>query len=81
MTYSLIIDETGEREYLKEITGFKNNIISLYWETCGTGGCVEHQKLQIKDNNVIDLGNGFEKLTESEAKKLDSEIKSKIKLD
>ena len=44
MTYSLIIDETGEREYLKEITGFKNNIISLYWETCGTGGCVEHQK-------------------------------------
>src|SRR5574343_132304 len=79
MTYSLIIDETGEREYLKEITGFKNNIISLYWETCGTGGCVEHQKLQIKDNNVIDLGNGFEKLTESEAKKLDSEIKSKIK--
>ena len=79
MTYSLIIDETGEREYLKEITGSKNNIISLYWETCGTGGCVEHQKLQIKDNNVIDLGNGFEKLTESEAKKLDSEIKSKIK--
>ena len=79
MTYSLTMDERGEIEYLKEITSFENNIVSLYWETCGTGGCVEHQKLQIKDNNVIDLGNGFEKLTESEAKKLDSEIKSKIK--
>ena len=79
MTYSLTMDDRGEIEYLKEITSFENNIISLYWETCGTGGCVQHQKLQIKDNNVIDLGNGFEKLTESEAKKLDTQIKSKIK--
>lgn len=78
MAYSLTIDERGEIEYLKEITSFKNNIISLYWETCGTGGCVKYQKLQIKDNNVIDLGNGIEKLTESEAKKLDAQIKSKI---
>ena len=79
MTYSLTMDDRGEIEYLKEITSFENNIISLYWETCGTGGCVQHQKLQIKDNIIIDLGNGFEKLTESETKKLDSEIKSKIK--
>lgn len=79
MTYSLTMDDRGEIEYLKEITSFENNIISLYWETCGTGGCVQHQKLQIKDNNIIDLGNGFEKLTESEAKKLDTQIKSKIK--
>ena len=78
MTYSLTMDERGEIEYLKEITSFKNNIISLYWETCGTGGCVEHQKLEIKDKNVIDLGNGYDKLTENETKKLDSEIKSKI---
>ncbi|WP_298393413.1 hypothetical protein [Flavobacterium sp.] len=79
MTYSLTTDDGGEIEYLKEITSFENNIISLYWETCGTGGCVEHQKLQIKDNKIIDLGNGFEKLTETETKKLDAEIKAKIK--
>jgi hypothetical protein len=79
MAYSLTMDDRGEIEYLKEITSFENNIISLYWETCGTGGCVQHQKLEIKDNKIIDLGNGFEKLTESETKKLDSEIKSKIK--
>ena len=79
MTYSLTMDERGEIEYLKEITSFENNIVSLYWETCGTGGCVQHQKLQIKNNDVIDLGNGYEKLTESESKKLDAEIKSKIK--
>lgn len=82
MIYVLTKEETArqnDEEYLKEITSFKDNIISLYWETCGTGGCVQHQKLQIKDNKIIDLGNGFEKLTESETKKLDSEIKSKIK--
>ena len=82
MTYVLTKEETArpnDEEYLKEITSFKNNIISLYWETCGTGGCVQHQKLQIKNNDLIDLGNGYEKLTESESKKLDAEIKSKIK--
>lgn len=82
MTYVLTKEETArpnDEEYLKEITSFKDNIISLYWETCGTGGCVQHQKLQIKNNDLIDLGNGYEKLTESESKKLDSEIKSKIK--
>ena len=82
MTYVLTKEETArpyDEEYLKEITSFKDNIISLYWETCGTGGCVQYQKLLIKDNKIIDLGNGFEKLTESETKKLDSEIKSKIK--
>ena len=79
MAYSLTMDNRGEIEYLKEITSFENNIISLYWETCGTGGCVQHQKLQIKNNDLIDLGNGYEKLTESESKKLDAEIKSKIK--
>ncbi len=79
MAYSLTMDNRGEIEYLKEITSFENNIISLYWETCGTGGCVQHQKLQIKNNELIDLGNGYEKLTESESKKLDAEIMSKIK--
>jgi hypothetical protein len=82
MTYVLTKEETArpnDEEYLKEITSFKNNIISLYWETCGTGSCVQHQKLEIKNNNVIDLGNGYEKLTESESKKLDAQIKSKIK--
>ena len=38
MSYSLTMDNRGELEYLKEITNFKNDIISLYWETCGTGG-------------------------------------------
>lgn len=79
MTYSLTMDDRGEIEYFKEITSFENNIISLYWETCGTGGCVQHQRLHLKNNDVIDLGNGYEKLTESESKKLDAEIKAKIK--
>lgn len=82
MTYEAAINgmSSGETdEFLKEITKVENNIISLYWETCATGGCVEHQKLLIKDNKVIDLGNGFDKMIESEVKKLETEIKSKIK--
>lgn len=38
MSYSLTMDNRVDLEYLKEITNFKNDIISLYWETCGTGG-------------------------------------------
>ena len=79
MSYTLTMDESGETEYLKEITGFKNNIISLYWETCGTAGCMQHQKLQIKDNDIIDLGNGFDKLSENELTRLDNEITKKNK--
>jgi len=79
MTYYSAMDTIGGIEYLKEITSFENNIVSLYWEECGTGACVRHQKLQIKNNDVIDLGNGYENLTESEYEKLNAEIKSKIK--
>ena len=79
MTYSITMDERGEIEYLKEITSFKNNLISLYWETCGTGGCQKSQKLFIKGNEVIDLGNGFDKLTESENLRLENLVKAKIK--
>lgn len=79
MSYTLTMDESGETEYLKEIMGFENNIISLYWETCGTGGCMQHQKLQIKGNDVIDLGNGFDKLSETEMTRLDNEITKKNK--
>ena len=53
------------QEALKEITSIKDNIITLYWDY-GTGASMEHQKLQIKENNVIDLGNGFDKLSEKE---------------
>lgn len=34
------------------------------------GGCLNHQKLQIKGNEVIDFGNGYNKLTKTEAQKL-----------
>ena len=68
-----------ESEFLKEITSIKNNIISLNWATCSTGGCMQSQKLQIKENNVMDLGNGFDKLTKSELEKIEKEIKSKYK--
>ena len=82
MTYVITLEESArekDEEYFKEITNFENNVISLYWETCGTGGCVQHQKLQIKNNEVIDLGNGFNKLTESENLRLESVIKLKVK--
>jgi hypothetical protein len=79
MSYMLTMDETGEQEYLKEINHFENDMISLYWETCGTGGCVNYQTLQIKDNQVIDLGTGYSKLSADEVAKLDAAIKAKVK--
>ena len=69
----------GEKEHLKELGSFENNMLSLYWETCGTGGCANNQTLLIKDNEVIDLGNGFDKLSESEDLRLENLIKTKIK--
>ena len=66
------------QEALKEITSIKDNIISLYWDF-GTGASMHNQKLQIKDNEVIDLGNGFDKLSENENLRLENTIKSKIK--
>ena len=38
---------------------------------------MQHQKLQIKDNDIIDLGNGFDKLSENELTRLDNEITKK----
>ena len=66
------------QEALKEITSIKDNIITLYWDY-GTGASMEHQKLQIKENNVIDLGNGFDKLSEKENLRLEKIVKSKVK--
>ena len=40
---------------------------------------MQSQKLQIKENNVMDLGNGFDKLNKSELEKIEKEIKSKYK--
>ena len=81
-SYILILGpgENGEynQEAMKEITSIKDNIISLYWDF-GTGASMHNQKLQIKDNEVIDLGNGFDKLSENENLRLENTIKSKIK--
>ncbi|CAM3999089.1 hypothetical protein FLJU110815_11260 [Flavobacterium jumunjinense] len=79
MIFKADLFDEGEKNHLKEITSFENNIISFYWETCGTGGCVHYQKMQIKNNNIIDLGNGFDKLTESETLRLENIIKLKNK--
>ena len=80
-SYMLILrpGENGEdtREDMKEITSIKDNIISLYWDF-GTGASMHHQKLQIKDKEVIDLGNGFDKLTDSENLRLENLIKTKV---
>ena len=71
------VNEEFNQEAMKEITSVKDNIITLYWDY-GTGASMHHQKLQIKDNEVIDLGNGFDKLTESENLRLESLIKTKV---
>lgn len=68
----------NNEEYLKEIMDVKNDIITLYWDF-GTGASMNHQKLQIIDNRVVNLGNGFDQLSEIETKKLEAAIQSKIK--
>lgn len=78
MGFYYTIGGTG-KEQLKEITSFKNDIISLYCSPGQNGPSDQHEKIFLKDNNVIYLGNGFDQLTEIESQKLENEIKSKIK--
>ena len=62
-------------EYLKEIISIENDMINLYWNNSGYGAADHHQTLHIVDNNVIDLGNGFDKLSEINYENLDKEIR------
>lgn len=78
MGFYYTIGGSGE-EQLKEITSFKNDIISLYCSLGQNGPSDQHEKILLKNNNVIYLGNGFDQLTEKESQKLEKEIKSKIK--
>jgi hypothetical protein len=59
---------------IKEIEDIKNDFIKLYRDS-GTGASVKTQTLHVIDNNVIDLGDGFDKLSEKNHEKLDKEIK------
>ncbi len=72
--YNLFLD--GQNRQLKEIS-FNNNIIELFWSPMSNGPSSHYQKILLKDNDVIDLGNGLKLLTKSETDKLVSNIHAK----
>ncbi|NHM01475.1 hypothetical protein [Flavobacterium difficile] len=57
------------------IEDFKRNIITIYGG-CGTGASSHYTYVLFKNNEFIDLGNGYSKLTKSQFKKLTKAIKS-----
>lgn len=76
--YMQILDPYESGEFyeggMKAITNVEDNFISLYWDN-GYGATVKTQTLHVIDNTVIDLGDGFDRLSEKNAEKLDKEIK------
>lgn len=62
----------------RSIDSIKDNFIYISGN-CGTGASMQYHYLFIKDNDIIDMGSGFDKLSEKESKKLDKMIKRKIK--
>ena len=60
------------------IEDFNRNIITIYGG-CGTGASSHYNYVLLKDNAFVDLGNGYDKLTKREFKKLNKIIKSKVK--
>ena len=57
------------------IEDFKRNIITIFGQ-CGTGASSHYTYVLLKNNEFIDLGNGYSKLTKSQYKKLTKTIKS-----
>lgn len=57
------------------IEDFKRNIVAIYGG-CGTGASSHYTYVLLKNNEFIDLGNGVNKLTKSQFKKLTKAIKS-----
>lgn len=60
------------------VEDYNRNIITVYAD-CGTGASVHFDYILFKDNIFTDLGNGYDKLTKSEFKKLEKIIKKKVK--
>lgn len=60
------------------VEDFNRNIITIYGG-CGTGASSHYNYVLLKDNAFVDLGNGYDKLTKREFKKLNKIIKSKVK--
>lgn len=58
-----------------EIEDFKRNIITIFGQ-CGTGASSHYTYVLLKNNEFIDLGNGYSQLTKSQFKKLTKTIKS-----
>lgn len=73
--YSLFLDENGAQ--LKTIESFENNIIALFWSPMQNASSSHYQKLLLKDNDVLDLGNGLKKLSKIEFENLENFLKSK----
>ena len=60
------------------VEDFNKNIITVYAD-CGTAMSSHYDYILFKDNIFTDLGNGYNKLTKSEFKKLEKIIKKKVK--
>lgn len=60
------------------VEDYNRNVITVYAD-CGTGASVHYNYVLLKDNAFVDLGNGYDKLTKREFKKLNKIIKSKVK--
>ena len=60
------------------VEDFNRNIITIYGG-CGTGASSHYNYVLLKDNAFVDLGDGVNKLSKSELKKLNKIIKKKVK--
>lgn len=60
------------------VEDYNRNVITIY-AGCGTGMSLHYNYVLLKNNEFTDLGNGYDKLTKGEYKKLNKIIKSKVK--
>lgn len=60
------------------VEDYNRNVITIYGG-CGTGMSSHYNYVMLKNNEFTDLGNGYDKLSKAEFKKLNKVIKSKVK--
>lgn len=70
----LFMDPICERN----IEGINDNFIYIYGD-CGTGASIQKEILYIKGDEIIDIGHGVDKLSKNEYKKLEKNIRKKVK--